>query len=88
MSDEESLLKFPCDFLIKIIGKNTENFVDDIKQIVYKHYPDKDKVLFVQNPSKNDGYIAVRATVPAISKTELDALYLELTKHPDMKMVL
>ena len=83
-----SLMEFPCQFPIKIIGKNSANFAIDIGNIARKHYPDlKDCDIRIQ-PSQNDNYLAVTVTVLAHNQASLDALYLELTKHPDIKMVL
>lgn len=88
MTDQTSLIDFPCDFSIKIIGLNTESYLNDIKKIVYKHYTNVDEVKFACKPSKNANYLAITATVHARSKPELDALYMDLTKHPNVKMAL
>ncbi|MDF1757641.1 MAG: DUF493 domain-containing protein [Legionellaceae bacterium] len=88
MSDKESLIDFPCDFSLKIIGQNSNDFHTEIKNIVRKHFPDTNDNAIKSKMSKNDKYRAITATVHPTNQAELDALYLELTKHPDIKMVL
>ncbi|HBI21312.1 MAG TPA: hypothetical protein DDY37_01780 [Legionella sp.] len=81
-------MDFPCRFPIKIIGLNSPSFVTDIENITRTHYPDIhiDSIRKQHSPKKN--YIAMTVTVDAQDQATLDALYLELTKHPDIKMVL
>jgi putative lipoic acid-binding regulatory protein len=85
---DKSLIEFPCDFLIKIIGINSAIFFDDIKNIVEKHFPKKDCVKISSKLSKNDNYLAISATVYAQNQLQLDNLYRELTAHSNVKMVL
>ena len=86
--DDQSLIDFPCDFQIKIIGKHTESFVSDITNIARKHFPQLADASIRTQPSGQGNYIAISITVYAENKPSLDALYHELTKHPDSKMVL
>jgi len=88
MTDTTTFMEFPCDFQIKIIGKNAGSFVSEIAAIVHKHYPNfKDTDIRTQ-ASKQANYLALTVTVHALNQITLDALYTELTKHPDIKMVL
>jgi len=88
MTEDSSLLKFPCDFPIKIMGKATGVFKDDIFAIVHKHYPNLKAETFHTNTSKNGNYLAISVTVHALDQPSLDALYQDLSQHPDIKMVL
>ncbi len=88
MSKDISLLEFPCDFTIKIIGNNSKNFEQDIRDIIYKHFANGKEIVITCKKSQKDNYIAISATVYAKSKEQLDAVYMELTKHPEAKMVL
>lgn len=89
MSTEDlGLIDFPCDFPIKIIGMNKKNFFSEIKSIVLKHFPKTKDASFIKKLSDNDKYLSITATVNAKNKKELDFLYMDLTKHPDIKMVL
>ncbi|MCP0913293.1 MULTISPECIES: HP0495 family protein [Legionella] len=85
---EQTLMKFPCNFQIKIIGKNDEKFTAEIMDIARRHYPSlKDSEMKAQ-PSQQGNYLAISIIVYAEDQSTLDALYIELTQHPDIKMVL
>ena len=88
MKNDQSLMTFPCDFQIKIIGSNTESFVSEILDIAYKHFPDIEDTSIQNQPSKHGNYLAISITLYVKDQVTLDALYMELTKHPDIKMVL
>lgn len=88
MDKTQSMMTFPCDFLIKIIGKNTSNYASDVTVIVHKHFPNTPADAICEQPSQHGNYLAIRVTVQALDQKTLDALYLELTQHPDIKMVL
>ena len=81
-------MDFPCTFPIKIIGINSPSFVTDIERITLKHYPNTHKSAIRNQNSPQGNYIAITVTVEALDQISLDALYLELTQHPDIKMVL
>lgn len=88
MTDKTSLMEFPCDFPIKVIGKNSATFAIDVANVARKHFPDILDSSICIKPSNQDKYLAITVTVYAQNQKTLDALYLELTKLPDIKMVL
>ena len=81
-------MEFPCDFLIKIIGINSAAFATDVESIIRKHFPNTHNASIRSQSSQQSSYIAISVTVHALDQATLDALYLELTQHPDIKMVL
>lgn len=85
---EESLIQFPCNFPIKIIGKKTELFAVEIKEIIYKHFSETPDEAIGYQESGRGNYLSITVTVFVHNQQSLDALYRELTKHPDIKMVL
>ena len=87
MSDE-TLLEFPCDFQIKIMGASREGLAQAILEVVMKHAPDFDGATMEMRASKAGNYLSFTCTVRAVSKTQLDALYRELSSHPWVKIVL
>lgn len=88
MTDKETLIEFPCNFPIKIIGKKTSNFATEIIEITRKHFPDTADKDIVYQESQQGNYQSLTITVYTHNKASLDALYLDLTKHSDIKMVL
>jgi putative lipoic acid-binding regulatory protein len=84
----ESLLKFPCDFPIKVMGRRTDDFAQIILGIVLKHAPDYDGKTMEVRTSEQKNYLSVTCTIRATSREQLDNLYRELTSHPQVKIVL
>jgi putative lipoic acid-binding regulatory protein len=85
---DETLIEFPCDFPIKVMGLAQEGFVQAIADVVLKHAPDFDAATMEMRPSKAGNYLSLTCTVHATSKAQLDALYRALTSHPLVKVVL
>ncbi|MCK9985860.1 MAG: uncharacterized protein AzoDbin1_02332 [Azoarcus sp.] len=90
MADQnpETLLEFPCDFPIKIMGARVDEFAQAVVDVVRKHAPDFDPATVQMRPSSKGNYISLTCTVRAVSKAQLDALYRELSGHPLVKVVL
>lgn len=84
----DSLIEFPCHFPIKIIGSNSSVFVEEIITIVSTHFPELDPETITQKSSKDENYIALTVTVYVHNQKMLDAIYQDVTQHPQVKMVL
>ena len=85
---DSSLLAFPCDFPIKVMGRKQPGFAQAVTDIVLKHAPDFDLATVQMRPSRKGRYLSVTCTVRATSREQLDALYQELCDHPAVVMVL
>jgi len=88
MSEADSLLKFPCAFPIKIMGTRSDDFAQTMLAIVLRHAPDFAAESVGMRASSTGKYLAVTCTIRATSKAQLDALYRELSGHPQVKVVL
>jgi putative lipoic acid-binding regulatory protein len=86
MSD--SLLEFPCDFPIKIMGAARDDFALAIVTVVQTHAPDFDAATVDMRASGKGNYLAVTCTIRATSREQLDRLYRDLSSHPYVKIVL
>jgi uncharacterized protein len=84
----ESLLAFPCDFPIKIMGQTQPGFAQAILTVVLRHAPDFDAASMEMRNSREGKYLSLTATIRATSREQLDDLYRELCDHPMVKMVL
>lgn len=84
----ETLLEFPCDFPLKIMGKMEEGFAQTILVVVQKHDPGFDGSRMEMRPSSKGNYLSLTCTIQATSKEQLDDLYRELSSHPLVKVVL
>jgi putative lipoic acid-binding regulatory protein len=85
---DPSLIEYPLDFPVKIMGRNQPGFVHTVVSIVRRHAPDYDASGVELRPSKKNAYLSVTCVIRAVSREQLDALYRELNDHPDVVMVL
>ena len=84
----QSLLAYPCDFPIKIMGKTQAGFAQAVIEIVRRHAPDFDPATVEMRPSREGRYLSLTCTVRAVSREQLDDLYRELCDHLMVTMVL
>ncbi len=84
----ESLLSFPTEFPIKIMGRREGDFAQGVLEIVLRHSPDFDAKTLEMRPSRKGKYLGITVTIQANSREQLDALYRELCDHPAVVMVL
>jgi putative lipoic acid-binding regulatory protein len=88
VADQAPLLRFPCDFPIKIMGPRAEGFAQTVVDIVLRHAPDFRPETVEMRASGSGNYLSVTCTVRAASRQQLDELYRELSAHPAVKIVL
>jgi len=88
MPDRDSLIQYPTDFPIKIVGVNQEGFATQIARVLQTHAPDFDVTSIQVRESRAGRYLSISATITARSRSQLDALYMELTHHPMVRVVL
>jgi uncharacterized protein len=88
IANEESLLTYPTDFPIKVMGRKEARFAHGVAVIVRKHAPDFDAATMELRPSRQGTYLSVTCTIRATSREQLDALYKDLCDHPSVVMVL
>ena len=87
-NQEETLLEFPCDFPLKIMGARCDEYAPAVLAVVQRHCPDYVAASTEMRPSSKGNYLSLTCTVRATSKPQLDALYRELSAHPLVKVVL
>lgn len=83
-----SLIEYPSDFPLKIMGHTQPGFAQTILAVVKKHAPDFEDATLAMKTSKKGKYISVTCVIRATSREQLDALYQELCDHPMVVMVL
>lgn len=75
----DTLLEFPCDFPIKVMGAATDDFRSLVLGILTRHFGTPAEGSIEERPSSGGKYLGITVTVRAVSKAQLDAAYLELT---------
>ena len=85
---EQSLIEYPCDFPIKVMGLHVEGFAAAIAAVASEFDPDFDASTMEHRPSRSGNYLGLTVTVRVTSRPQLDELYRTLTTHPMVKVVL
>ncbi len=88
MANDETLLKFPCEFPIKVMGRNALGLEALVIEIIQEHVKDFDVSSVTARESNAGKFISITATFTATSKTQIDAIYMALSKHRTVLMVL
>ena len=84
----ESLIEYPSDFPIKIMGAMQDSFAEVIVEVVTLHDPNFHAGRMEMRPSSKGNYLSLTANVRATSREQLDNLYRALSSHPMVKVVL
>lgn len=85
---EESALEFPCEFPIKMMGRNTPEFQATARTIVERHAGALEDSAVQVALSRNDTFVSVTVTITATSREQLDNIYQDATDHEDVLMAL
>lgn len=88
MSDKDSIIEYPSDFPIKVMGKAHPEFAQVLTAVVMQFDPAFDPATVEMRPSKGGNYIGLTFTVRATSRQQLDDLYRALTSHEMVAYVL
>ena len=84
----DSAIEFPCEFPIKIMGRDTPDFRGTVRAIVEKHAGDVADDRVQSTLSRNGRFVSVTVTITATSQQQLDAIYHDATAHEDVLMAL
>ncbi len=85
---QESLIEYPSDFPIKVMGKAVPHLAQTLTEIVLQYDPGFDPATIEMRPSKAGNYMGLTFTVRATSREQLDGLYRSLHGHDLVSVVL
>ena len=85
---EESLIVYPADFPIKVMGRAHDDFARAMADIARGFDPDFDAATIETRPSSSGNYLGLTLTVRVTSREQLDALYRALHGHELVSVVL
>ena len=83
-----SLIQYPSQFPIKVMGLRVEGLVHAITLVAKAFDPSFDASTIALRESKGGKYLGVTITITATSREQLDELYRTLSTHPMVKVVL
>jgi putative lipoic acid-binding regulatory protein len=86
--NDETVLEFPCDFPIKMMGRDTPEFHATARKIIEKHTGPLDDNAIQSILSSKGRFVSITVTVNARSQQQLDDIYREVTAHEDVLMAL
>ena len=87
MSDE-SVIQFPCEFPIKMMGRDTPEFRNTARALVENHVGAVDDERVQAAISRNGRFVSVTVTITATSQQQLDDIYRDVSAHSDVLMAL
>ncbi len=79
-----NLLEFPCRYEIKAMGRCDTLFETRVHKIVDRHLDGAPIVQTVTRESTGGRYVSVTCTIEAISREQLDSIYLDLHSEVDV----
>jgi uncharacterized protein len=84
----DTLIEYPSDFPIKVMGATHVDFAATIVDVVLEHDPTFHIGRMEVRPSGKGNYTGLTVTVRAVSREQLDNLYRALSGHPMVKIVM
>lgn len=85
---EESLIEYPCDFPIKVMGLQVDGFEEAMVRVAQQFDPTFGAGRLERRPSSTGKYLGLTLNILATSREQLDELYRTLSTHPMVKVVL
>ncbi len=86
--NDETLLEFPCDFPIKMMGRDTPEFRELARELIEKYTGPLDNNAIQSTLSRNGRFVSITATINAESQQQLDDIYHAISAHEDVLMAL
>jgi putative lipoic acid-binding regulatory protein len=79
-------LNFPCEYPVKVIGRDEDDFLGFVVELISRHVPDLPLEKYTTHTSSGGKYLSVSVTFIAQSRAQVDALYQELGNHKRIKV--
>lgn len=86
--ERQALLQFPCQFPIKIMGRDNAAFHDTAREIVSRYADDVSDDVIRQSASRKGNFISLTITIEAVSQQQLDDIYQDLSAHEEILVAL
>lgn len=83
-----SPLQFPCAFPVKIMGAGDIDLRSLALELVRRHAPDLDEAQTQTRLSRTGRYQSITVVISARDRAQLDAIYRELSAHPQVALTL
>lgn len=88
MTNTPPKITLPCDFIIKIIGADTDNFSAFVKDSVLQHFPDTSDESWSKHTSNAGKFASHTVSVYLRKEKDITVLKQTLETHGDFKLML
>jgi putative lipoic acid-binding regulatory protein len=85
---EDTLLEFPCDFPIKMMGRDQDSFRKAAIAVIEEHAGKLSDDAISMSSSRKGNFISITVTISAQSQQQLDDIYQALTDHEEILVAL
>ena len=85
---EQKLLDFPCDFPIKMMGREQPEFRDAAVALVERHTGKIRSDAIRTALSRNGNFLSITITIKARNQQQLDDIYSDLSEHQEILVAL
>lgn len=87
-SFQEEIFNFPCDYPIKVMGKDSQALHVVIRTIIERHTGEIHSTQITSKKSTKGNYISYTIRIVATSVSQLDSINKELQDHPLVAYIL
>lgn len=85
---EQPGLEFPCDFPIKMMGRDSPEFRATARALVEVHAGAVADSAVQAAVSRNGRFVSITVTITATSREQLDDIYRDVSSHDDVLVAL
>jgi putative lipoic acid-binding regulatory protein len=85
---EDTLLEFPCEFHIKMMGRDQASFRDAAISLIEEHAGKLPEDAISMSSSRKGNFVSITVTITAKSQQQLDNIYQALTDHEEILVAL
>jgi putative lipoic acid-binding regulatory protein len=79
MNGDDELFRFPADFPVKVMGRDSESFRTLTLAIIERHAGPMTPDRITERTSRAGKFLALTYTIRAESRAQLDSIYQDLT---------
>ncbi|MCF7916375.1 MAG: DUF493 domain-containing protein [Candidatus Omnitrophica bacterium] len=81
---KKPVIKYPCDWEYKIIGKNQKI----LETVIAKVIDDRDYDLSLSKRSKTGKYVSLEVKTKVLNEADRNKIFSDFSSHSEVKMVL
>lgn len=87
-TDEPPRIEFPCDYPIKVLGRNSDEFRPGVLAVFDEHAPGFKRETVKERGSRKGTFVSMTVTITATGPEQLDALHRGLLATGLVQMVI